>query len=383
MRSPVPNNTPYSLCVIVLLTVLARPSHSASFDCSRASNPVEEMICTDPELSELDSQLNAKYNEHISLRDPPRAVLVWEQRGWLASRDRCTNRGCVKIHYVDRMSELTERGRSLQDIAPRLEVPSDARASNEGICPRLLDSLKRWQGVAVVSPTVAAQSVDAAEFRKEIGRCDPKQFVEHYAMEPRVLRENNLDLLSEEGRHAYGTGYRMHGDFRFYAVDIDNDAKNGDELVLYGAGVRSLDAEAGDRSAGFASFNVIDTDQCGLSSSAQVSDVLNDPDTFVGVLKSNGEYYVFDARRYPFESLWGLSIQRLAPSSAFFENICSFVAKDKHANAEDAIDSLHEAAKTDDVATIRRLVAGGLDVNAAKEGSSPCLLPRTGIGMRQ
>jgi hypothetical protein len=90
-----------------------------------------------------------------------------------------------------------------------------------------------------------------------------------------------------------------------------------------------LGAEASDRSAGFASFNVIDTDKCRLSSSAQVSDVLNDPDTFVGVLKSDGEYYVFDVRHYPFESLWGLSIQRLSPGSAFFANICSFVAKDK------------------------------------------------------
>lgn len=329
MRSPVPATTPYSLCITLLLTVLAPASDSASFDCRRASNPVEEMICADPELSELDSRLNTKYKEHISLRDPPRAVLVREQRGWLASRNRCTNRGCVKIHYVDRMSELTERGRSLQDIAPRLEVPSDARPSNEGICPRLLDSLKRWQGVAVVTPTVAARSVDAPEFRKEIGRCDPKPFIEHYEMEPRVLRENNLDLLSEEERQEYGTGYRMHGDFRLYAVDVDNDANNGDELVLYGAGVRSLGAEASDRSAGFASFNVIDTDKCRLSSSAQVSDVLNDPDTFVGVLKSEGEYYVFDARHYPFESLWGLSIQRLSSGSTFFTNICSFVAKDR------------------------------------------------------
>lgn len=44
-----------------------------------------------------------------------------------------------------------------------------------------------------------------------------------------------------------------------------------------------------------------------------------------------------------------------------------------HAYAEDPVDSLHEAAKTGDVATIRRLVAGGLDVNAAREGGSPLL----------
>jgi ankyrin repeat protein len=44
-----------------------------------------------------------------------------------------------------------------------------------------------------------------------------------------------------------------------------------------------------------------------------------------------------------------------------------------YAYAEDGFDSLQEAAKTGDIATIRRLVAGGLDVNAAKERDSPLL----------
>ena len=41
--------------------------------------------------------------------------------------------------------------------------------------------------------------------------------------------------------------------------------------------------------------------------------------------------------------------------------------------AEDAIDSLHEAAKAGDADAIRRLVAGGVDVNAVKDGSTPLL----------
>ena len=182
--------------------------------------------------------------------------------------------------------------------------------------------------LAIVAPTVTAGSVDAPEFRKQTRTCDPREFTEHYAIEPRVVAENNLDLLSEEERRAYGTGYEMRGDFRFYAVNIDNDAKNGDELVLYGAGVRRLGADANDRSAGFASFNVIDTDKCSLSNSAQVSDVLNDPDTFVGILEFERGNYVFDARRYPFESLWSLSFQRLSAGGAYFVNVCSFVSKD-------------------------------------------------------
>ena len=47
--------------IIVVLTFLAIPSWSASYDCTKASTQVEHLICNDDELSKLDEELAFNY----------------------------------------------------------------------------------------------------------------------------------------------------------------------------------------------------------------------------------------------------------------------------------------------------------------------------------
>ena len=48
---------------LMLLPLISVPSaNAASFNCSKASNIVETLICTDPNLSQLDEKMDAAYS---------------------------------------------------------------------------------------------------------------------------------------------------------------------------------------------------------------------------------------------------------------------------------------------------------------------------------
>lgn len=310
--------------IVLLAAVTTSLSHAASFDCERASTAVEKLICSDPDLSRLDSELDVRYREQLSAGI---SGLVQEQRRWLAKRNACNNNACIKIQYLNRLSEVSERGKSLTDIAARLEMPK--RAQDRELCPRLLDHLKRWQEVEVVAPVVTADSIDAAALRDRLGSCNPKKLAEHYEIEPRVWSANNLDAMSEEERKAFGTGYVMRGGFRLYEMNLDPDSGRGPELVLYGASMRQIDGDP--LAAGFGSrFKVIDAKECRITQELFVSDVIDRPDTFVGMLEFEGARYLFDASHYPFESLWSITFTRPEPvGSVKVPRSCRFIAKDE------------------------------------------------------
>jgi uncharacterized protein len=74
----------------------------ASFDCSKASAPVEKAICGDGKLGELDKILGNKFNEvKIQLSAEQKAELIKQQRKWL--KDRLTNCNTLDAEYSDQV----------------------------------------------------------------------------------------------------------------------------------------------------------------------------------------------------------------------------------------------------------------------------------------
>jgi uncharacterized protein len=51
-----------ALSVILLGCVQINTGHSASFDCTKSSTPVERMICADEKLGQLDEELAFAYS---------------------------------------------------------------------------------------------------------------------------------------------------------------------------------------------------------------------------------------------------------------------------------------------------------------------------------
>ena len=82
-----------------------------SFDCARADGTVEELICSDADLSELDRQLADIYTAAVAKSRPPDTrTLKAMQRGWIKGRNDCWKsedvRRCVAESYRDRIVEL-------------------------------------------------------------------------------------------------------------------------------------------------------------------------------------------------------------------------------------------------------------------------------------
>jgi uncharacterized protein len=79
-----------------------------SFECGKASTKVERMICDEPRLAELDSELAEAYQ--IALRDAPWASanrrIRADQQKWITRRDRCDTARCVRKLYQMRLGQL-------------------------------------------------------------------------------------------------------------------------------------------------------------------------------------------------------------------------------------------------------------------------------------
>ena len=93
-----------------------------SFDCSRASGEIEQLICDDEGLAALDVEMAEIYRR--ALERWPEEILPEErafQRGWIKGRNDCWKdedaRACVETSYRTRMVEL-------QIQSGQLEVPS-------------------------------------------------------------------------------------------------------------------------------------------------------------------------------------------------------------------------------------------------------------------
>ena len=84
------------------------PRAHPSFDCARARNEAERLICSDDELARRDVELARLYRrarDHAADED----VVITEQRDWIAlSRNVCTSKECLYRAYRHRAHELED-----------------------------------------------------------------------------------------------------------------------------------------------------------------------------------------------------------------------------------------------------------------------------------
>lgn len=98
------------------LACAATPAEGASFDCAKATTWIEEAVCEDETLGQLDERLAAAYRQ---ARERSRADgaalerLTDQQRAWLQARDGCKLTPCLRRLYEQRVAELTGDGAAL------------------------------------------------------------------------------------------------------------------------------------------------------------------------------------------------------------------------------------------------------------------------------
>lgn len=100
------------------------PPDGPSFDCAKASQRVEFLICNTPELAKLDRTLSTVYKSAMTAAGPNASRLQRQQRAWrTGTRDRCPDTACVATVVRERLAIL----RAI--AAGNLDVPRDRPAS--------------------------------------------------------------------------------------------------------------------------------------------------------------------------------------------------------------------------------------------------------------
>ena len=99
---------------IIFLTGISHAESKPAFDCSKASGDVEELICNDTELADLDRSLSDLYGVlYKNLPADQQKHLKAEQIGWIKGRNDCWKsddlRACVKGEYEYRINQLKDR----------------------------------------------------------------------------------------------------------------------------------------------------------------------------------------------------------------------------------------------------------------------------------
>lgn len=95
----------HSIFAVTFLFFTAN-ANAASFDCAKASTLVEQTICSNTKLSELDDSLTQIYKRAIA-SGPNASLVKSEQRTWLTNvRNKCATVACLTQAYFERQKEL-------------------------------------------------------------------------------------------------------------------------------------------------------------------------------------------------------------------------------------------------------------------------------------
>ena len=83
-------------------------SFRPSFDCNGNYLPAEVAVCSNPELAQLDVELDKLYTQTAHRSIPARKnQLVAEQRQWVHHRDTCgSDIACIRLQYQARLGQL-------------------------------------------------------------------------------------------------------------------------------------------------------------------------------------------------------------------------------------------------------------------------------------
>jgi uncharacterized protein len=93
------------ICAVVLCLYIAN-CYAAGFDCDKAKGEIEDAICEDQQLLQLDDVLDRTYKSVLAIAPEP-GTQKGAQGRWLATvRNRCKNTDCLVAAYEKRINEL-------------------------------------------------------------------------------------------------------------------------------------------------------------------------------------------------------------------------------------------------------------------------------------
>ena len=252
------------LLFIVLSLFLPFNVQASSFDCSKAANNAEKIICADEDLSKLDEEM-AKIYERALPKAPDSSVVKEQQREWLKERDLCSDSSCLKGQYQLRIAEV----KRIIDLIPLSDTEESHYFEYESEKLKVIRDIVRRQSFRWYHPYMKEPEY-CTEFKRDFIKG------EHLvAVEP-DFRTNNpndkkfealnrcLDARVHPNESVDGEfwGVKNLGGppFRFYSLDVDNNPANGKEYILYIEPIRKNNSDTG--------YVWIDSNECLIKAGA-------------------------------------------------------------------------------------------------------------------
>jgi uncharacterized protein YecT (DUF1311 family) len=96
-----------ALTPVPVTAVVDNNPFAPSFDCTKASNGVERLICSDRELAKLDVELSQLYLKARS-NAVDKERLKSEQIAWIRTSRACSDKNCLKKSFEQRMADLSK-----------------------------------------------------------------------------------------------------------------------------------------------------------------------------------------------------------------------------------------------------------------------------------
>ena len=103
------------LASVVLTGIVAgvAQAHQPSFDCHKAKQWSDMMVCGNPNLADLDGQVDKAYKQASTSLPPKDAQQVREvQEAWLRGREKCQHDAdptkCLETYYQRRIKEIVQ-----------------------------------------------------------------------------------------------------------------------------------------------------------------------------------------------------------------------------------------------------------------------------------
>lgn len=122
--------TPRTWAAALACLLLLPAARAASFDCAKASTPVEQAICRSPVLGSLDDENAKLYSRRLQGAGSEREAVIAMQRQWLREdRNKCKDDACVALSIWQQSGMLRtsiERGG-----AKTTDIPEVATTAQE------------------------------------------------------------------------------------------------------------------------------------------------------------------------------------------------------------------------------------------------------------
>jgi uncharacterized protein len=134
------------LIIVTILLVITADVYAAGFDCAKAVTPVEKMICSDNEISQLDELMLLSYKTAL-IKTSYSNSLKSEQKAWLSNvRNKCQERSCLTRVYKERIAVLNGIGPAEKTgVKNEEEILAEMWAKKRSNAPKeVRDLLNKW-----------------------------------------------------------------------------------------------------------------------------------------------------------------------------------------------------------------------------------------------